>query len=121
MIEREKVEAEVEKLEESPHLVKTGCMGLCEAGPLVRIEPEGILYLRVKPEDVEEIVDKSLKEGSGRKISLPEKVNGEVHYWPHLKDVPFTESKLKLRFATVVLLTLQNLDEYLARDGYLWL
>ena len=41
VIEREKVEAEVEKLEESPHLVKTGCMGLCEAGPLVRVEPEG--------------------------------------------------------------------------------
>ena len=120
VIEREKVEAEVEKLEESPHLVKTGCMGLCEAGPLVRIEPEGILYLRVKPEDVEEIVDKSLKEGEVvERLVYQEKVNGEVHYWPHLKDVPFTESKLKLRFATCGSIDPQNLDEYLARDGYL--
>jgi NADH-quinone oxidoreductase subunit F len=60
----EKLDIQVEKLEEElHHPVKTGCMGLCEAGPLVMIEPQGILYLRVKPEDVAEIVEETLKKG----------------------------------------------------------
>ncbi|MBP8933520.1 MAG: (2Fe-2S) ferredoxin domain-containing protein, partial [Candidatus Atribacteria bacterium] len=44
-----------------PTLKETGCMGFCDAGPLVRIEPKGILYLKVKPEDVDRIVEETLK------------------------------------------------------------
>ena len=120
VIEREKVEAEVEKLEESPHLVKTGCMGLCEAGPLVRVEPEGVLYLRVEPADVEEIVNKSLKKGEVvERLVYQEKVDGEVHYWPYLKDVPFYRKQVKITLRNCGTVDPQNLDDYLARDGYL--
>ncbi|HPU08770.1 MAG TPA: NAD(P)H-dependent oxidoreductase subunit E, partial [Candidatus Atribacteria bacterium] len=119
-IEREKVEAEVEKLEENPHLVKTGCMGLCEAGPLVRIEPEGILYLRVEPADVEEIVNKSLKKGEVvERLVYQENVDGEVHYWPYLKDVPFYRKQVKITLRNCGTVDPENLDDYLARDGYL--
>ncbi len=94
--------------------------GTLEAGLLVRIEPEGILYLRVKPEDVEEIVDKSLKEGEVvERLVYQEKVNGEVHYWPHLKDVPFYRKQVKIALRNCGSIDPQNLDEYLARDGYL--
>ena len=42
---------------------KTGCHGFCEMGPLVRIEPQGILYTKVKPEDCDEIFEKTIKNG----------------------------------------------------------
>ena len=52
-------------LEEEPHdssvgLKKSGCHGFCEMGPLLRIEPMGWLYIKVKVEDCEEIVEKSI-------------------------------------------------------------
>ena len=52
------------KLEKEPHdesvgLKKSGCPGFCEMGPLLRIEPKGILYIRVKVEDCEEIIGMS--------------------------------------------------------------
>ena len=119
IVEREQVAAEVEKLEENPHLVKTGCMGLCEAGPLVRIEPEEILYLRVNPEDVEEIVEKTLKNGEVvERLVYQEEVDGEVRYWPHLKDVPFYRKQVKITLRNCGTIDPENIDEYLVRDGY---
>ncbi len=52
-------------LEKEPHdesigLKKSGCHGFCEMGPLLRIEPEGILYVKVQTKDCEEIIDKSI-------------------------------------------------------------
>ena len=53
------------KLEKEPHdesigLKKSGCHGFCEMGPLLRIEPMGWLYTKVKLEDCEEIIEKSI-------------------------------------------------------------
>ena len=52
-------------LEKEPHdesigLKKSGCHGFCEMGPLLRIEPEGILYIKVRAEDCEEIIEESI-------------------------------------------------------------
>ena len=52
-------------LEKEPHddsigLKKSGCHGFCEMGPLLRIEPEGILYVKVQTDDCEEIIEKSI-------------------------------------------------------------
>lgn len=46
------------------YISKSGCQGFCQMGPLVTIEPDGILYTRVKPEDVEEIVQTTLRNGA---------------------------------------------------------
>ena len=55
-------------LEKEPHegsigLKRSGCHGFCEMGPLVRIEPQGWLYLKVKPEDCAEIIETSIRNG----------------------------------------------------------
>ncbi|MBQ5672318.1 MAG: (2Fe-2S) ferredoxin domain-containing protein, partial [Oscillospiraceae bacterium] len=49
--------------EKSTDLKKTGCPGFCNHGPLVRIDPEGWVYTKVQPEDVDEIIEKSVLEG----------------------------------------------------------
>ena len=48
---------------DSVRVTKSGCHGFCEVGPLVRIEPQGWLYVQVKPEDCEEIIEKTIKAG----------------------------------------------------------
>ena len=64
IMEARGLKVEVE-LAEEPHddsvgLKKSGCHGFCEMGPLVRIEPQGWLYVKVKPADCEEIVEKTI-------------------------------------------------------------
>ncbi len=113
----------VEKAEEHsdhPHLVRTGCMGLCEAGPLVTIEPQGILYLRVKPEDVEDIVEMTIKEGKiVERLVYWEEHNGKAQSWPLMRDVPFYRRQVKIALRNCGNIDPENIEEYLARDGYL--
>ena len=67
LLEARGIPVEVE-LAEEPHgevvgMKKSGCHGFCEMGPLVRIEPQGWLYTKVKLEDCEEIVEKTILKG----------------------------------------------------------
>jgi len=67
LIEENGIRCEIE-LQEEPHehsigLKKSGCHGFCEMGPLLRIEPEGYLYTKVKLEDCEEIVSRPILGG----------------------------------------------------------
>ena len=82
LISKRGMDCQVE-LQEEPHentigMKKSGCHGFCEMGPLVRIEPEGYLYTKVKPEDCEEIVDKTIVAGEHIE-RLAYKQNGIVY------------------------------------------
>jgi NADH-quinone oxidoreductase subunit F len=57
------VQVALESEQSEYSLAETGCQGFCQMGPLVTIMPQGILHVKVKPEDVDEIVDKTLIEG----------------------------------------------------------
>lgn len=106
--------------DDNPEVKKTGCMGWCEAGPLVQIEPEGILYLRVQPEDVAEIVERTLKNQEiVDRLTYQEKRGEEVQQWPLMKDVPFYRKQMKIVLRNCGLIDPEKLDDYLARDGYL--
>lgn len=101
-------------------LCPTGCMGICETGPRVRIEPQGIQYLRVAPEDVEEIVEETLEKGNVvYRLVQQETLNGQIQYWPLMKDDPFYRKQIRLVLRNCGSINPENLDEYLARDGYL--
>ncbi len=54
---------ELKKEQEGACATKSGCQGFCQIGPLVTILPEGILYTKVKPKDVQDIVETTLKKG----------------------------------------------------------
>lgn len=56
-------------------IIPTGCLGQCSSGVTVRIIPEEIWYCRVKPDDVDSIVNKHLKEGT----PIEEKLNPRIH------------------------------------------
>ncbi len=75
--------------EPNTHYVsKSGCQGFCQMGPLVGIEPDGILYTKVKVEDVEEIVQKTLVEGKVvERLLYVDPNTGQMCLGP--KEIPF--------------------------------
>ena len=58
--DNENVEVKFEGHVSHPEVKKSGCHGFCEMGPLLRIEPAGLLYIKVKVEDCEEIIEESI-------------------------------------------------------------
>jgi len=95
----------------------TGCHGFCEQGPLVVLVPAGTLYVQVKPEDVEEIVSKSV-EGSGvvERLTYRDPVSKKRVAKEH--DVPFYAHQQRLVFAKSGRLDPTNIDDYIAMGGY---
>jgi len=53
--------------EEEVEIIKTGCFGFCEQGPIVKIEPDNVFYVRVKPKDAKDIVDEHIIKGRSKK------------------------------------------------------
>ncbi len=110
------VEIDLHKEDEGVGVKKSGCHGFCEAGPLVRIEPSGFLYLKVQKEDCEEIIEKSIVGDEAIERLMFEK-DGKVY---HIQE----EIRFYARQKRVVLehcghIDAESIEEYIAKDGYL--
>lgn len=118
-IEEKGIRCEV-KLEKEPHddsvgVKKSGCHGFCEMGPLVRIEPQGWLYIKVKPEDCQEIVEESI--ANERLIDrLAYKKDGKTY--PTQEEIPFYKKQTRLVLDHCGHIDATSIDEYLAVGGY---
>ncbi|WP_130863235.1 NADH-quinone oxidoreductase subunit NuoF [Bacilliculturomica massiliensis] len=110
------VDVELEK-EEEPHVAvkKSGCHGFCEMGPLVRIEPYGILYVKVKPEDVDEIFETTIIKGKPVKRLLYQ-FEGKSHTTE--KDIPFYKKQRREVLEHCGLIDAESIAEYIGIGGY---
>jgi len=98
-------------------LMMTGCHGFCEQGPLVVIEPEGILYVNVESDDVEEILSETI--ANGNVIERLLFVDPETGYKIEKEmDLPFYSRQERIILHNNRLINPQSLDDYLAVDGY---
>jgi len=98
-------------------LVKTGCFGLCEKGPILVIYPEGATYCHVTPEDVEEIVNEHLVKGRiVKRLLLGDKDVEDVAR--SLDNVGFFNRQVRVALRNCGVINPENIDEYIARDGY---
>ena len=107
-------------LEKEPHddsigVKKSGCHGFCEMGPLVRIEPTGWLYIKVKLEDCAEIIEQSIV-GNTVVDRLTYRKNGE-HY-PTQEEIPFYKKQTRLVLEHCGHIDATSLQEYLSIGGY---
>ena len=108
------------KLEKEPHdetvgIKKSGCHGFCEMGPLVRIEPFGYLYIKVKPEDCAEILDKTIiNDECVERLAYTK--NGEVY--KKQEEIPFYEKQTRLALEHCGQIDATSIEEYLALNGY---
>ena len=106
-------------LEKEVKVVRTGCFGLCEAGPVVIIYPEGTFYSRVKVEDVDEIVSEHLLKG--RKVQhlvYVDHVTHESTVTKSLDEIGFYKQQKRIALKNCGVIDPENIDEYIAFDGY---
>ena len=108
-------------LEDEIKIVQTGCFGLCALGPVMIVYPEGTFYSRVTPEDVPEIVEEHLLKG--RIVTRLEYKEGAEVTEPgtnvSLNDTNFYKSQLRVALRNCGVINPENIDEYIARDGYM--
>jgi len=113
-----KKELERRGLDKEVMLVETGCHGMCEMGPIVVVYPEGSFYCRVTPEDVPEIVEEHLYKGRVVQRLLYALPGEESIKVPHYKDIPFYGKQLRIALKNCGYINPDNIEEYIARDGY---
>ena len=97
-------------------VIRTGCFGLCAKGPIVVVRPEDTFYAMTKPEDVEEIVEKHLKAGEVVERLLCKDVDGSLVR--SLDELNFYKKQHRIVLKNCGLIDPENIDEYLAFDGY---
>ena len=104
-------------LENEVKVVKTGCFGLCAQGPIVVVYPEGSMYCKVKKEDVAEIVSEHLLKGRIVKRLL-ESNNEEQNTQADAEKTDFFKKQLRIALRNCGKINPENIDEYIAQDGY---
>ncbi|MBR6918617.1 MAG: NADH-quinone oxidoreductase subunit NuoF [Clostridia bacterium] len=107
-------------LQDEVKVVQTGCFGLCALGPVMIVYPEGTFYSKVKAEDIPEIVEEHFLKGrpverliykdTGEEIA-PEKV-------PSLAETGFYKKQKRVALRNCGVINPENIDEYIAMDGY---
>ncbi|MCI6378311.1 MAG: NADH-quinone oxidoreductase subunit NuoF [Clostridiales bacterium] len=117
LIKRFEEQIERNGLDREVKVVRTGCFGLCEAGPVVIVYPEGTFYSRIRPEDVDEIVSEHLLKGRiVQHLVYKEKADEEQHVT--LDNIDFYRPQKRLALRNCGVIDPENIDEYIAFDGY---
>ena len=119
LIERFEEQLKEKGLDKEVKVVRTGCFGLCEAGPVVIVYPEGTFYSRVKVEDVDEIVSEHLLKG--RKVQHLVYVDHKTHessVQKSLNEIGFYKQQERVALRNCGVIDPENIDEYIAFDGY---
>ena len=108
-------------LSEEVKIVQTGCFGLCALGPVVIVHPDGTFYSRVTAEDVEEIVKEHLLKGRVVEHLVYNDTGDAAHVEPEhasLNDTAFYRSQKRVALRNCGVINPENIDEYIAMDGY---
>ena len=104
-------------LEKEAKVIRTGCFGLCELGPIVVVYPEGSFYSRVTPDDVKRIVEEHILKGRIVKDLLyHETVEEDVV--SSINETGFYKKQLRIALRNCGIIDPENIDEYIAFDGY---
>ena len=105
-------------LEKEIKVVRTGCFGMCEAGPVVIVYPEGAFYARMTVENVTRIVDEHLVKGRVVKELLYKEAVDEDNKVKSLDSVEFYKKQRRVALRNCGVIDPENIDEYIAFDGY---
>ena len=105
-------------LQDEVKVIRTGCFGLCALGPIVVIYPEGSFYSMVKEENVKEIVDEHLLKGRPVTRLLYDETVAEDNTIKSLDETAFYKKQLRIALRNCGVINPENIDEYIAVDGY---
>ncbi len=104
-------------LDKEVRVVKTGCLGLCNVGPNVVVYPEGVYYCHVSPENVKEIVEEHLLKGRpvAHLLYSDDESTGKA---TNLTETPFYQDQVRIALRNCGIINPEDIDEYIAYDGY---
>ncbi len=118
IIEKLKEEIKAQGLEKEVNVIRTGCFGLCALGPIMVVYPEGAFYSRVTPEDVPEIVSEHLLKGRIVKRLLYQETVVDDSTTKSLNETTFYAKQMRIALRNCGVINPENIDEYIAQDGY---
>ena len=104
-------------LQDEVQVVRTGCFGFCEKGPIVKIMPDNTFYTQVKPEDVEKIINEHIIKG--RKVTDLLYMDPEnKEHVADSKHMGFYRKQLRIALRNCGFINPENIDECISRGGY---
>ena len=109
-------ELESQGVASEAQVVRTGCFGFCEKGPIVKVLPDETFYVCVKPEDAKEIVAEHVIKGRPVQRLLYDKSQSQVN--AKLEDIGFYQKQFRIVLRNCGVINPEKIDEYIARDGY---
>lgn len=119
IVERFEKVIQERQLDKEVKVIKTGCFGLCQKGPIVAIHPDRIFYCNVRVEDVDEIVEEHLYKGRAVKRlemnDIDEKTKEKVF---DIDKIRFYAKQERIALRNCGVIDPENIEEYIARDGY---
>jgi NADH:ubiquinone oxidoreductase subunit F (NADH-binding)/(2Fe-2S) ferredoxin/NAD-dependent dihydropyrimidine dehydrogenase PreA subunit len=110
-------EAELQGVKDDVQVVKTGCFGFCEKGPIVKVLPSDSFYVEVKPEDAREIIAEQVIKGREVKRLLYKKSQQTADNIK-VQDIEFYQKQFRIVLRNCGVINPENIEEYIARDGY---
>jgi len=105
-----------EKNIKNVRVIKTGCFGLCARGPIVIIRPDNTFYATVSPNDCEEIIEKHIAQGEIVERLLCKDINGSKV--KKLDELTFYKKQKRIALKNCGVINPEEIDEYIAFDGY---
>jgi NADH-quinone oxidoreductase subunit F/NADP-reducing hydrogenase subunit HndC len=109
-------EAAEQKVSGEVQIVQTGCFGFCERGPIIKVLPEESFYVDVKPEDAKEIIAEQIVKGREVKRLLYKE--NEAAKRTSVEDIQFYQKQFRVVLRNCGVIDPENIDEYIAREGY---
>ncbi len=109
-------EAKNQGVEDQVQVIKTGCFGFCEQGPIVKVLPEDSFYVQVKPEDAAEIISEHVVKG--REVTRLLYIKEKRKPYEDVHDIQLYNKQLRIVLRNCGSIDPENIDEYIAADGY---
>ena len=104
-------------LQDEVQVIRTGCFGFCEKGPIVKMLPDNTFYTQVKPEDVEKIINEHIIKG--RKVTDLLYLDPEnKQHVADSKHMGFYKKQLRIALRNCGFINPEDIDEYISRGGY---
>ncbi|MDD3243476.1 MAG: NADH-quinone oxidoreductase subunit NuoF [Eubacteriales bacterium] len=108
-----------DKLDSEVRVVRTGCFGLCEAGPVVIVYPEGVFYSHVQLADVDEIVSEHIIKGRiVERLVYHDVEQGKLDEATSINEIGFYKKQHRVALRNCGVIDPENIEDYIAFDGY---
>lgn len=117
VIENIRKEIEAAGLQQEVQVIMTGCFGFCEQGPIVKVQPDNVFYVKVRPEDAKRLVAEHVVKG--RPVSELLYKDPESHKkLEEQSEMPFYKKQDRIALRNCGFIDPENIYEYIAADGY---